>query len=88
MLYSEQKMLSDALLSRPNLIPFIFETIDTGLKRRYAMSINDPVDTLKLRRSLQLLNGVIKEFSSVKMPSGMKVMAQVNSSFLFRYCRT
>lgn len=31
-----------------------------------------------LRRSLKVLNGLLKEFASLKMPAGMKVMATVS----------
>lgn len=40
--------------------------------------IEDARDTLRLRRSLKLLNGIIKEFASIKLPNGVKAMAQVN----------
>lgn len=38
----------------------------------------DPRDTLMLRRSLKLLNGILKEFASLKMLNGVKTMAKVN----------
>ena len=47
--------------------------------------IDDPRDTLRLRRSLELLNGILKEFSSIKMPNGLKTMAQVNLYFDSRF---
>lgn len=40
--------------------------------------IEDARDTLRLRRSLKLLNGILKEFASIKLPNGVKAMAQVN----------
>lgn len=40
--------------------------------------LEDPRDTLRLRRSLGILNGIIKEFASIKLPNGIKAMAQVH----------
>lgn len=42
--------------------------------------IEDARDTLRLRRSLKLLNGILKEFASIKLPNGVKAMAQVNKA--------
>ncbi|KAF9569336.1 ARM repeat-containing protein [Agrocybe pediades] len=61
----------------PNLIPDLIRIIDDNLKKRYVSMVDDPRDTLRLRRSLELLNGILKEFASIKMPSGLKVMAQI-----------
>jgi hypothetical protein len=47
--------------------------------------VEDAGETLKLRRSLKLLNGILKEFASIKLPNGIKVMAQVPSSHLNMY---
>ena len=33
---------------------------------------------LVFRRSIDVLNAIIKEFASVKMPSGIKIMSQVS----------
>lgn len=37
------------------------------------------VSSLPLRRGLETLNAILKEFTSVKMPSGIKIMGQVGS---------
>jgi len=42
--------------------------------------VEDDRETLKLRRSLKLLNGTLKEFASIKLPNGIKAMAQVPHS--------
>ena len=42
--------------------------------------IGDARDTLRLRRSLKLLNGILKEFASIKLPNGVKAMAQVKKA--------
>lgn len=51
--------------------------IDTDLQARYASTTEDPRNTLTLRRSLKLLNGILKEFASIKMLNGVKTMVQV-----------
>ena len=51
--------------------------IDTNLKKRYEQNLNDPRDTLMLRRSLQLVNAILKELASIKMLNGVKTMAAV-----------
>ena len=50
--------------------------IDAKLQIRYS-STEDAQNALILRRSLQLLNAILKEFASIKMPAGMKTMAEV-----------
>ena len=47
--------------------------------------MEDAGETLKLRRCLKLLNGILKEFASIKLPNGMKAMAQVPSFYLYIY---
>jgi hypothetical protein len=47
--------------------------------------VEDAEETLKLRRCLKLLNGILKEFASIKLPNGIKVMAQVSSFHLDLY---
>jgi len=42
----------------------------------------DPKETLRLRRTLSLLNEILKEFSSVKLLAGVKVMSHVSGSLL------
>lgn len=56
--------------------------IDTNLQRRYANRDEDPQTTLKLRRSLNLLNGILKEFASIKMLNGVKTMAKVSGCYV------
>ncbi|KAF8663451.1 hypothetical protein AX16_001021 [Volvariella volvacea WC 439] len=61
----------------PNLLNDLMTVIDTTLQKRYQGGSDDSRDTLMLRRSLKLLNAIIKELASVKMPNGIKIMAQV-----------
>ncbi|KAF8639750.1 hypothetical protein AX17_001012 [Amanita inopinata Kibby_2008] len=61
----------------PNLVADIMSIIDNNLQRRYSSTDGETQSTLVLRRSLQLLNAILKEFGSIKMPSGMKIMAEL-----------
>ncbi|KAF8165214.1 armadillo-type protein [Crassisporium funariophilum] len=63
--------------SWPSLITNLVEIIDSTLQKRYVLMQEDPHDTLRLRRSLKLLNAILKEFASIKLPNGIKVMAQI-----------
>ncbi|KAF9464415.1 armadillo-type protein [Collybia nuda] len=60
-----------------SLITDLVVVIDTNLQKRYSNRDEDPRTTLKLRRSLSLLNGVLKEFASIKMLNGVKTMAKI-----------
>ena len=63
--------------ARPNLVSDLVESIDTNLQLRYASVNSDPRTILVLKRSLRLLNGILGEFASIKMPAGIRVMGQV-----------
>ena len=65
---------------RPTLVTDLVKTIDLHLHKRFISMVEDPKDTLRLRRSLGILNGIIKEFASIKLPNGIKAMAQVRHS--------
>lgn len=66
------------ILSRPNLVNDLMRNIETQLQKRYdAGGGHDQLDLLLLRRSLEILNGLIKEFTSFKMLQGVKTMLQV-----------
>lgn len=69
-------------MSRPTLISDLVKLIDADLQKRYIQNIEDPRNTLRLRRSLKLLNGILKEFASIKLPNGVKAMAQVQQNLL------
>lgn len=51
--------------------------VDTNLQQRYVANMESPQSNLVLQRALQLLCGVTKEFASMKMLNGIKVMKQV-----------
>lgn len=69
-----------AVLYRPDLFDNLISTIDARLVNRYSAAQDDPQDAIVLRRSLGILDAVIKEFASMKMLNGMKVMANVGCS--------
>ncbi|KAJ7068412.1 armadillo-type protein [Mycena amicta] len=61
-----------------NLIDDLFQVIQTTFQRRFSDPVNEnPQDTLVLRRSLKLLSGIFQEFTSIKMPSGLKTTASI-----------
>ncbi|PFH52845.1 hypothetical protein AMATHDRAFT_1887 [Amanita thiersii Skay4041] len=61
----------------PNLINDLMSVIDTTLQKYYSSIGENNQALLLLRRSLQLLNSILKEFGSIKMPTGVKVMAEI-----------
>ncbi|KAF9008940.1 armadillo-type protein [Cyathus striatus] len=61
----------------PTLLNDLVGTIDGMLQRRYSTDLEDHEDTLILRRSLKLLNSILKEFANMKMLTGVKTMAAV-----------
>jgi hypothetical protein len=56
--------------------------IDTNLGTRYSSPSPDPQTALTLRRSLKILNTILKEFASVRMLPGIRAMGEVGSSVL------
>ncbi|KAJ2930226.1 hypothetical protein H1R20_g6892, partial [Candolleomyces eurysporus] len=65
----------------PNLITDLMTVIDNNLQKRYVQNSSDPRDALMLRRSLQLVNAILKELASIKMMNGVKVMANLSNQF-------
>ncbi|KAH9482382.1 Importin-11 [Psilocybe cubensis] len=61
----------------PNLLDDLVNVIDGNLQKRYISLLEDPCDTLRLRRSLSLLNKILKEFASIKLPNGIKAMGLI-----------
>ncbi|OJT10170.1 Importin-11 [Trametes pubescens] len=60
---------------RPELINQLLGAINTSVEGRY--SGTNPSATLVLRRSLELLNAVLKEYAAYKMLTGVKTMGQL-----------
>ncbi|THH11497.1 hypothetical protein EW145_g638 [Phellinidium pouzarii] len=61
----------------PNLMTDLMSSTDNAIKFFVNSAGNDLKATLILRRCLEILNTIFKEFSSVRMPSGIKVMGQL-----------
>lgn len=58
----------------------LLKVIDTTLQKRFSDPVNeDPRDTLVLRRSIKLLNSVLKEFSNAKMLNSVRTMGSASS---------
>jgi hypothetical protein len=62
---------------RGSLVNDVVGMIDMKLQARYTTMEQDPRNVLMLRRGLKLLNGILKEFASIKMLNGVKTMAKV-----------
>ena len=60
---------------RPNLISHLAGTINSSIEARYANA--SPNASLILRRSLEVLNAILKEYAAFKMLTGVKTMGQV-----------
>ncbi|KAI9000953.1 ARM repeat-containing protein [Trametes punicea] len=65
----------DYPVSWPDLISHIIGVINASMEGRYSGSA--PNATLLLRRSLQVLNAVLKEYAAYKMLTGVKTMGQL-----------
>ncbi|KAL7282456.1 hypothetical protein ACG7TL_003927 [Trametes sanguinea] len=65
----------DYPVSWPNLLSHLIGVINTSVEGRSNGSI--PNATLLLRRSLELLNAVLKEYAAYKMLTGVKTMGQL-----------
>ncbi|KAF8351332.1 armadillo-type protein [Amanita rubescens] len=61
----------------PNVVTDLMTIIDSNLQSYYSSAEDTTHNSLVLRRCLQLLNAILKEFASIKMPSGMQIMAQL-----------
>ncbi|KAF8746019.1 hypothetical protein AX14_004306 [Amanita brunnescens Koide BX004] len=61
----------------PNVVTDLMSVIDSNLQKHYSSTEDIAHNTLVLRRCLQLLNAILKEFASIKMPGGMQIMAQL-----------
>ncbi|KAK7470477.1 hypothetical protein VKT23_001903 [Stygiomarasmius scandens] len=61
----------------PSLLPNLKSVIDTHFQNRYMTGNEDLKSALILRRALQFLRGILKEFASMKMLNGVKNMSQL-----------
>lgn len=69
---------------RPNLIENIVVSTNEGLQAFMASSGSDLNGAMMARRSLDILHAILKEYASIKMPSGIKAMAQVSCRIMTR----
>ncbi|KAH8118388.1 ARM repeat-containing protein [Phellopilus nigrolimitatus] len=60
-----------------DLITILLSSIDEALKSFVGSGGNDPRATLVLRRSFEVLNAILKEFASIRMPNGVNVMKKL-----------
>lgn len=58
----------------------LFVAIDQGFSACYGPTSVEGHPFLRLKRSLQLLNAILKELASVKIPSGLKVFGTVDET--------
>ena len=65
------------IIPRPSLIPDLFTAINQGFSTCYGPTPVEGPPLLRLKRSLQLLNAILKELSAVKVPSGIKALGMV-----------
>ncbi|KAI0722911.1 ARM repeat-containing protein [Earliella scabrosa] len=65
----------DYPVSWPNLISHLAGTINSSIEARYANA--SPNASLILRRSLEVLNAILKEYAAFKMLTGVKTMGQL-----------
>ncbi|KAH7887621.1 ARM repeat-containing protein [Phlebopus sp. FC_14] len=61
----------------PSLFTDVIPIIDNALLSLYNSPNGDMQFTLALRRSLKVINAIFKEFSSMKMMTGIKTMAEI-----------
>ncbi|KAJ7638980.1 armadillo-type protein [Roridomyces roridus] len=62
----------------PNLVDDLLKIIDSTFAKRFADAANEDMhDTLVLRRSLKLLNAILKEFANAKMPNINRSMGTI-----------
>lgn len=74
---------------RPTVLNDLFDLINTQVAARYGVGISHPPSIIPLRRALDVLNQVIKEFTSMKMLGGVNTTASVCSvSLCYPPCLT
>ncbi|KAJ7507960.1 armadillo-type protein [Mycena galericulata] len=71
----------------PNLVDDLLQVIDTTFQKRFSDPVNEDVrDTLVLRRSIKLLNSLLKEFSNAKMPGIIRAMGAILAKSQVAFC--
>ena len=74
-------VVASLILPRPSLIPDLFTAISQGFSTCYGPNPVEGPPLLRLRRSLQVLNAILKELSGIKMPSGIKAVGTVGQPY-------
>lgn len=62
---------------RPTIVPDLMSEIDIRLQRRASNGNLDTQDSIILRRCVEMLNKIFKEFYSFRMLTGVKTMKDV-----------
>jgi hypothetical protein len=63
---------------RPSAITDLATVVGENMRNRYSTSHTDPTTYLALRRSLKVVNEILKEFAAGKLPQHHRAMAQVH----------
>ncbi len=71
------------LASRPDLVSHLAGVINSSVEARFTNSASNA--SLLLRRSLEVLNAILKEYAAFKMLTGVKTMGKVceRGSYLY-----
>ncbi|KAJ7368449.1 armadillo-type protein [Mycena albidolilacea] len=70
-----------------NLVDDLLNIIDSTLQKRFLDPVNEDLrDTLVLRRSLKIFNGLLKEFSNAKMLNIVRSMAAMLAKSQVAFC--
>lgn len=68
---------SFSIFCRPSLLPDLLHIVDSGMQSRYS-AVPPQTSSVTLRRALEALNAVLKEFAHIKMLTGIRTMASVS----------
>jgi hypothetical protein len=66
----------DAYPYRPSAIDGLLNLINAGMQARYSGNAA-PESQIALRRSLEILNAILKEFTNMKMMTGIRTCGRV-----------
>ncbi|KAF8489124.1 armadillo-type protein [Gautieria morchelliformis] len=69
------------IMAKPSLVPDLIAIVQTQTQVFLSNPTGaDPANTLHFKRALRVLHLVVKEFCSVKMPAGIRIMTQIAES--------
>lgn len=76
---SASSRIVNTLAYRPELLPELLKLIDVEMDARYGTGTTAlGHSSVVLRRCLEAMNAILKEFGQIKMLSGVGVMAKVS----------